>query len=180
MPDKKNSKFLSYILRHCPESIGLSLNTEGWANIEELIVLSNKHGILITKDLIEKIVESSDKKRFLISNDNLYIKAYQGHTNKKVNISYSLTYPPKVLHHGTAERFMDSILSSGLIPKERHHVHLTEDPDLAIENGKRYGKPILLTICAREMQKDGYNFYLSENAVWLTDKVPSRYIIKIS
>ena len=177
--NKKNtetSKYLSYILRHHPESIGLSLDKEGWAVISDLILLSTKESYNIDNDLLRSIVDNSDKKRFMISEDGLRIRASQGHSTQQVSIQYSKKTPPENLYHGTSARFISLIKEQGLIPKERQYVHLTEDKDTAYEVGQRYGKPIILRIKTMVMYQQGFNFYQAENGVWLTDSVPFQFI----
>ncbi|MDR1976853.1 MAG: RNA 2'-phosphotransferase [Campylobacteraceae bacterium] len=171
------SKFLSYILRHKPEAIGIKLDKDGWADVEDLILCANKNGENLTKELIKKVVETSDKKRFALSSDERFIRANQGHSAKEVDISFKELTPPQFLYHGTAVRFVDSIKEKGLIPISRQYVHLSFDEQTALTVGQRHGKPIVLKIKAKEMSESGYKFYLSENDVWLTKNVPSGYII---
>lgn len=170
------SKFLSYILRHEPESIGLILDSEGWANIHELVQLTNTSGNNFTLEQIHSIVENDKKGRFSISNDRQFIRAVQGHSLKTIDLKLEEIIPPTGLFHGTAQRFIDKISNEGLLPKERQYVHLTEDYDTAIKTGMRYGKPVVLNIDSRKMQENGYKFYQAENNVWLTSTVPSDYI----
>ncbi|WP_131668276.1 RNA 2'-phosphotransferase [Psychrobacter pygoscelis] len=170
------SKFLSYILRHKPDAIGLSLDSEGWANIDELIRLANHSGTPLTLAQLFSIVEEDTKQRFSLSPDKTFIRAAQGHSLKSVRLNLTETLPPDRLFHGTAERFMDSILLNGLLPQQRQYVHLTDNPDTALETGRRYGKPVLLTVNSQKMIKDGHKFYQADNGVWLTVKVPNRYI----
>lgn len=174
----KISKFLSYVLRHKPETIGLKMDKNGWVNIAELISKTNLASEIdpLTLEQLKEVVASSDKKRFLISEDETKIKANQGHS---INVDLQLKQqtPPEVLYHGTAERFLESIRKDGLIPGERHHVHLSADFDTAHTIGQRYGKPIVLKIKALMMYQQGFKFFLSDNGVWLTDKVPVEFII---
>ncbi|MEZ4629495.1 MAG: RNA 2'-phosphotransferase [Deinococcales bacterium] len=170
------SKFLSLILRHKPEEIGLQLDQEGWANIQDLIVLANKKGDLLSEDLIREIVETNDKKRFTISSDGKFIKANQGHSIQ-VDLGLVAIEPPKVLFHGTASRFVESIIASGLSKRNRHHVHLSTNVETAKAVGRRYGSPVVLVINSAKMFLDGHTFYKSDNDVWLTEEVPSRYIL---
>lgn len=170
------SKFLSYILRHEPESIGLILDSAGWANIHELVQLANTSGNNITLEQIHSIVENDKKGRFSFSDDVHYIRAVQGHSLKTVDLKLKEITPPARLLHGTAQRFIEKINNEGLIPKERQYVHLTEDYDTAIKTGMRYGKPVVLNIDSQKMQADGHDFYQAENDVWLTLKVPPAYI----
>lgn len=170
------SKYLSYLLRHEPQSIGLQLDDQGWADLDDLIEQSSRHGRPISRDDILEVVATSDKKRFTLSDDNRRIRAAQGHTTKSVQLEYPQSTPPEHLYHGTASRFLDSIQAHGLVPGERHHVHLTASPATALETGKRYGKPVLLRIAARKMHEQGVRFYLTENEVWLCTEVPWAFI----
>jgi len=173
----KTSKFLSYVLRHKPDAIGLTLTENGWANIDELISKARTSGDRTTIDRasIQKVVDTNDKKRFIISDDGQSIRASQGHS---INIDLQLkpATPPEFLYHGTATRFLDTILKEGLKPQQRQHVHLSTDVETATKVGQRYGKPSILTIKALLMYEKGFTFYLSDNGVWLTTSVPSTYI----
>lgn len=172
----ETSKFLSYVLRHEPQAIGLTLDNEGWAKINELVQLANISGNNITLGQIHSIVKNDKKGRFSISDNNQYIRAVQGHSLKTVDLKLKEVTPPTKLIHGTAKRFIEKINAEGLLPKGRQYVHLTEDYDTAIKTGIRYGKPVILNIDSRRMQEDGYKFYQAENNVWLTAAVPSAYI----
>ncbi|PIQ43703.1 MAG: RNA 2'-phosphotransferase [Gammaproteobacteria bacterium CG12_big_fil_rev_8_21_14_0_65_46_12] len=171
---KKASKFLSYVLRHCPDDIGLTLDRNGWAFISELIDKA-KPQIVLTPALIKQVVETSDKQRFKISDDGQQIRANQGHSIK-VDLELIPREPPAVLFHGTATRFLDSIKQEGLKPGQRHHVHLSADATTAKAVGQRYGKPVILKINSGSMSKQGYEFFLSDNNVWLTEHVPEQFI----
>lgn len=170
------SKFLSYVLRHEPQAIGLTLNQEGWADIAALIAGARQSGRMLDIDLIRAVVASSDKKRFAISDDGLCIRAVQGHSTASVAISYAEKVPPEFLYHGTATRFLESIMREGLKPGERQHVHLSEDVQTATAVGSRYGKPAVLRIEALRMHQRGFKFFQAENGVWLTDCVPASFV----
>jgi putative RNA 2'-phosphotransferase len=169
------SKFLSLVLRHKPEEIGLTLDANGWASIEELIARATPRGLRLTRPLVETIVAESDKKRFAISEDGTRIRANQGHS---VDIALGLApqLPPESLYHGTATRFLESIRADGLHSAARQHVHLSSDLATAEKVGSRHGKPVILTVDSGQMARDGYLFYFSENGVWLTEAVPARYL----
>jgi putative RNA 2'-phosphotransferase len=170
------SKFLSYVLRHQPEAIGLALNAEGWADIDVLITYANQSGQALTRNLLQEIVETSDKKRFTISEDGLRIRAAQGHSTQSVAITHVEKQPPEFLFHGTATRFLDSIRGQGLLPGFRQYVHLSEAEQTATAVGRRYGKPVVLKIEALRMQQQGFKFFQAENGVWLTSNVPDIFI----
>lgn len=170
------SKFLSYVLRHQPEAIGLSLDKEGWAIINELIFFSAKEGYVLDNILLREIVNGSDKKRFAISEDGLHIRAVQGHSTQQVNVTYKEKMPPDILYHGTASRFTSAIREKGLLPLSRQYVHLSSNEDTAIQVGLRHGEPVILVIKALHMHEQGYKFYQADNGVWLTKAIPNQFI----
>ncbi len=173
----KISKFLSYILRHQPEAIGITLDSDGWVNIDSLIMHANQHGEPLTTKLIELVVKTNDKKRFTISDDGLKIRAAQGHSTQQVKINHAEQIPPEFLYHGTATRFIDSIKKQGLVAGSRHYVHLSGDEKTAIKVGERHGKPIVLKVKTLQMYQQGFKFYLADNGVWLTNTVPNTFLI---
>jgi len=170
------SKFLSYVLRHAPEQIGLRLDSEGWATIDSVLRGALQAGKSIDADLIKAVVDQNEKKRFSISQDGLRIRAVQGHSTPAVSLTLSEKVPPAVLFHGTATRFLESIGKQGLLPGSRHHVHLSESTETATEVGKRYGAPAILKVNAQTMHEQGLRFYQAENGVWLTDSVPVEFL----
>jgi len=175
----KTSKFLSYVLRHKPSEIGLYLDRHGWASVDELINAAMKHGTKLDHELIKEVVTTNDKKRFALSGDGKKIRANQGHSIK-VDLGLEATAPPQFLFHGTATRFMKTINRQGLKPSGRHHIHLSTDYRTAVDVGMRHGIPVVLRIEAKKMYSDGAKFYLSENGVWLTDKVEPKYFSVVS
>ncbi|QEE50002.1 RNA 2'-phosphotransferase [Flavobacterium alkalisoli] len=178
LSEKENtriSKFLSLVLRHQPEHINLSLNTNGWAKVEELITLSANAGVVFSFDELKHIVETNNKKRFAFNEDCTLIRASQGHS-VAIDSGYTAQEPPEVLYHGTAIKNLDSILANGLNKGNRLHVHLSSDKATAVNVGSRHGKPVVLEVMALQMHKDGFHFYLSDNKVWLTDSVPVKYL----
>lgn len=170
------SKFLSYVLRHEPHAIGLALDREGWAEVDALIAGARTAGKELNEALIRAVVAGSDKKRFAISEDGSRIRAVQGHSTDSVTIQHEAKVPPEFLYHGTATRFLDSILAEGLRPGERHHVHLSQDIATATTVGQRYGKPVVLKVEALWMHQQGFKFFQADNGVWLTEHVPSVFI----
>lgn len=173
----KLSKHLSFVLRHKPEKIGLTLSKEGWANIEDLIEKSLKNSQYFTREIIKEIVQENNKKRFELNENETLIRACQGHSIE-VDLKLKVKVPPAILYHGTAETTMPKIRKScGLSKINRQHVHLSEDVETAKNVGSRHGKVVVIKIAASLMLKDGYKFYQSKNGVWLTDEVPSKYFI---
>ncbi|WP_313623355.1 RNA 2'-phosphotransferase [Achromobacter sp.] len=172
----ETSKFLSYVLRHKPQAIGIALDTEGWVDIAALIAGAGQSGRALDMALIRAVVSSNDKKRFAISGDGLRIRAVQGHSTEAVAIQHEPKQPPEFLYHGTATRFLDSILAEGLRAGERHHVHLSENIATATSVGRRYGNPVVLKIEALRMHRQGFGFFQADNGVWLTANVPSGFL----
>lgn len=172
----KISKFLSLVLRHEPEKIGLSLDAAGWVSVDELLAACRQHGKAITFEQLQDVVANNDKQRFSFSADGNLIRANQGHS-VEVELGYESATPPATLFHGTAERFLASIKEQGLLKGERHHVHLSADIETATKVGQRHGKPVVLRVDAGKMQQDGFIFYLSTNGVWLTEHVPVPYLM---
>lgn len=175
------SKFLSLVLRHDPDKIGITLDKEGWTDIEELIKCANIYQKTegydpMTRVDIGEIVQTNNKKRFEIDDAGWSIRASQGHSISDVKITMDEKVPPKYLYHGTAKRFVDAILKNGLSKMKRNHVHLNDDPDQSKIVGKRHGVPVVLRVNAEEMISDGHKFYLSKNKVWLIEAVPSEYL----
>jgi putative RNA 2'-phosphotransferase len=173
MPNtRKISKFLSFVLRHKPDAIGLTLDDEGWADVAELIAKAT-----VPFDLadLEHVVAENDKKRFAFSPDHSRIRASQGHS-LAIDLGLEAVVPPETLFHGTVDKFLVSIREQGLKPQSRQHVHLSKDVETARIVGARRGKPVILTVGAGDMHLKGHKFYLSANGVWLTDKVPAEFL----
>ena len=172
----KTSKFIALILRHKPETIGISLDEHGWADVHELIDGINETGNhhIDMKDL-EEIVRTDEKQRYSFNEDKSLIRANQGHSIP-VDLELLPQKPPKVLWHGTGDRFADDISREGLKKQGRQYVHLTDNRETAAVVGKRHGRPVVFEINAALMYEQGYVFYRSENGVWLTDAVPPEYL----
>ena len=172
----ETSKFLSLILRHKPEVIGISLDEHGWARVEDVIT-----GISRTREcsreLLEEIVRTDSKQRYSFNEDKTLIRANQGHS-LPVDVQLAVVKPPEVLWHGTGEKYVSSIEKKGLIPKSRLYVHLSGDKETAFSVGQRHGKPVIYRVLALKMQEEGYVFYRSKNGVWLTKEVPAGYLEK--
>ncbi|MFN8001479.1 MAG: RNA 2'-phosphotransferase [Acidobacteriota bacterium] len=172
----KISKFLSLVLRHQPETVGLKLNDAGWVSVADLLAAADRQDLKFSRAELQQVVANNDKQRFSFSEDGQLIRANQGHS-VAVELGYEPTVPPDTLFHGTAERFLASIQAQGLIKGQRHHVHLSADREIARSVGQRYGKPVVLQVHAAQMQHDGFVFYLSTNGVWLTEHVPVPYLV---
>ena len=180
--DKKNntSRFISLILRHKPETIGITLDEHGWADVQELIDgINHSGGHFLDMDGLEEIVRSDEKQRYSFNEDHTLIRANQGHSIP-VDVELEEKTPPDVLWHGTGEKYVDSIDVQGLIPKSRLYVHLSSDVGTAMKVGSRHGRPVIYEIDCKQMSQDGYRFFESANHVWLTREVPVKYLKKSS
>ena len=173
---QKLSREISYILRHNPLKYNLTLDKEGWADINDLLQKLNARSEwngLSKKDL-EKMIASSDKKRHEIQSDK--IRSFYGHSLKE-KVQKSPCQPPNVLYHGTVEKFVDSILEKGLITKERQYVHLSTTPETAIKVAlRRDKKAIILKIDAQKAWDSGIKFYLGNEDIWLSEPIASKFI----
>ena len=172
---KKTSVFISLILRHKPEVIGIALDAHGWADVQELIAGINATGkYQIDMPMLEEIVRTDNKQRYSFNEDKTKIRANQGHSIQ-VDVELKEAEPPEILYHGTGEKYVESILREGLIPKSRLYVHLSKDMETAVNVGSRHGKPHIFKVHTGEMFRQGCKFWLSENGVWLTKAVPIEY-----
>lgn len=175
---KKNDRlsvFLSLVLRHKPEVIGLALDSQGYLKLDDLVRGINKSGREVTLETILEIVNSDSKKRYSLSEDNSKIRASQGHSIP-VDLSLANGIPTGQLFHGTAERFKESIESNGLIKSSREYVHLSQDIATAISVGSRRGKPVVFLVDHKQMLEDGHELWVSENNVWLSENIPPKYL----
>jgi putative RNA 2'-phosphotransferase len=173
--DIQTSKFLSLVLRHKPEEIGLQLDAQGWADVNDLITRANAAGVTLNRQDVERLVANSDKKRFSLSDDGRFIRAAQGHS-VEVDLKLEAAVPPPILFHGTATRFVASIQVEGLKPMSRQQVHLSLDEETARRVGGRHGKPYVIVVDARAMSEAGYQFVQADNGVWLTDRAPPEFL----
>lgn len=171
----RTSKFLSLILRHEPQKVGIQLDSAGWVEVTALLSGCTKRGRPLTRAQLDHVVSTNSKKRFEYSADGRHIRASQGHS-VEVDLQYVSQPPPEILYHGTASRFLDDIRATGLLKMNRHHVHLSSETKMTLEVGARRGKPALLTIRAGEMSRAGIPFFLSTNGGWLVDAVPPEFI----
>jgi len=174
---KTISKFLSLVLRHQPEVLSIQPDKNGWVNVDELISKMNEKDFVIDFEILKKVVDENDKKRFIFNENFEKIRANQGHSIE-VDLSLKPIEPPEILYHGTSIKNLNSIFNEGIDKRKRNHVHLSKDMETAIKVGSRHGKPVVLKIKSKLMYEEGQNFYLSENNVWLTDYVDPKYIEK--
>ena len=175
MSDQELSKYLSWILRHRPDAVGLVLDDAGWVDIDMLLTACATHGRPLGRDQLEALVRASDKQRFAIDAAGQRIRANQGHS-LPIDLQLQPAEPPAELYHGTVARFLASIRKTGLQRGQRHHVHLAADRATAERVGARRGDAVILRVAAARMQADGHRFWRSANGVWLVDAVPPAYL----
>lgn len=171
------SRFISLILRHKPEVIGITLDEHGWASVEDLIAGVNRTRSLDMAGL-EEIVRTDEKQRYAFNDDKTKIRANQGHS-VPVDVELEAVTPPEILYHGTGEKYVESIEAQGLIPKTRLYVHLSGDYETALKVGSRHGRPRIYQVHSGQMAAEGYTFYRSVNGVWLTKAVPLKYLTQM-
>ncbi len=175
MDDVRLSKRLSLWLRHQPEAAGLTLDAQGWTQVDAVLAALARDGVACDWEDLLRVVEQSDKQRFEFSGDTVLIRARQGHS-VEVELDWPRATPPTLLYHGTVERFLDAILAEGLKPMRRHHVHLSPDLETATRVGARRGRPVILAVRAAALDAAGQPFFLTSNRVWLTESVPPDFI----
>lgn len=169
------SKYMCLILRHKPETIGITLDEHGWANVDELIDGIRKDNPGFDLGHLYEIVKTDSKGRYSFNEDKTLIRYNQGHSIT-VDVELEDKQPPEFLYHGTGEKYVVSIDQIGLISKSRLYVHLSTDVETAEQVGKRHGKEIVYQVNSGQMCRDGYKFFLSVNNVWLTKEVPTKYL----
>ncbi|WP_127505367.1 RNA 2'-phosphotransferase [Actinoplanes solisilvae] len=170
------SRRIALVLRHRPESAGLTLDANGWVPVDELLA-----ALRLTRAELDAVVEHNDKSRFAVArreDGTDWIRASQGHSRRvPVDLELPPVDPPPVLFHGTPRSNLDPILRAGLHSRSRHHVHLSADVPTALTVARRRSADVVvLRVAAGEMAKDGHVFRLSANGVWLTSAVPPRYL----
>jgi putative RNA 2'-phosphotransferase len=173
--DARLSKLLSYVLRHRPDSVGLTLDPAGWVRVDQLLAALCAQGEQLGRQDLERVIEHAAKARFALSADGQQIRASQGHSTP-VDLGYAAREPPARLYHGTVERSLPSIRRAGLTRRARHHVHLSASIAAASSVGARRGPPVVLCVDAGAMYGAGHAFYLADSGVWLTLKVPVEFI----
>ena len=172
---KTKSKWLSKHLRHSPQKVGLTLEEGGWVKVADLLKAANANHLSLSRAQLEEVVKSNDKQRFSFDSSGTKIRANQGHS-VAVDLQLQTQTPPDILYHGTAEKNRAAIFEQGLLKGRRHHVHLSRETQVAVEVGSRHGKPLVLKIDALGMHAAGFDFYRSDNGVWLVEEVPPRFI----
>ena len=175
---KATGSYIAKIIRHKPDLIGISLDENGWASVDELINGINSGDRYIDFELLQEIVRTDDKGRFSFNEDKSKIRAVQGHSID-VDLQLEAITPPKYLYHGTAIKYLESIKQSGIEKRTRNYVHLSPNEIIAKGVGIRHGVPVILKIDTEKMNSDGYEFFMAENGVWLTDYVPFKYVVEI-
>jgi putative RNA 2'-phosphotransferase len=170
------SKFLSRVLRHQPGLIGIELDRAGWVAVSDLLAACRAHNFPVAREELAEVLRENDKQRFALSEDGARIRASQGHS-VRVELGYAPLAPPPVLYHGTATHLLASIRERGLSKGRRHHVHLSVDAATAAKVGARHGRPHVIEVQSGRMHAKGYEFYRSDNGVWLTEHVPAEYLV---
>jgi putative RNA 2'-phosphotransferase len=172
---RRVSKRLSYVLRHAPDGVGLTLDAAGWVAVDDLLTALARHGLRLTREQLDRVVAGNDKQRFAFDDTGTRIRASQGHS-VPVDLGYAAATPPDVLFHGTPTSSLDQILVQGLRPGRRHAVHLSTDVATASVVGARRGDHLVLRVDAAAMAAEGARFTRSANGVWLVDAVPPQHL----
>lgn len=174
----RESKCISYLLRHGAEKVGLRLNNRGYALVSELLAKCAEHGYIITEHMLEEIVNADTKGRYGYTDKQQYVRANQGHS-LSVDLGLNKKVPPVELFHGTGSKSYEDIIRLGIEKMNRQHVHLSDNMTTAYDVGQRHGKPVIFVVDCKRMLADGVDFYLSNNGVWLVDFVDRKYFSSI-
>ena len=174
-PLVRTSKFLSYVLRHEPEALGLTLDPGGWADVDTLLKNAQAAGRLLDRPRLRAVLAHGENERFALSEDGSKIRAQYGHSID-VHLDRTPTSPPEALYHGSARKHLSTIRAEGLRPQSRQHVHLSSTREAATRVGRRHGTPVVLTVDAQGLDATGQALYRATEAVWLTGPVPPRFL----
>lgn len=170
------SKLLALALRHDPSALGITLDAQGFAELDAVLEGLARTGLVTSRDELEDLVATSDASRFALSPDGDRIRATHGHSIE-VDLGLSPAEPPEVLLHGTSMRFARAIARDGLVRGARTHVHLAADERVALRVAQRRAGPhALFAVRARDMHGEGHVFVQSEGGVWLVDHVPPPFL----
>ena len=174
----ETSNYMALLLRHQPEKGNIIIDTQGYTDVNSLLKALN-----IDKLTLDKIIREDKKQRYSYNSNSTKIRANQGHSLDYVKIDFKEYIPNGPIYHGTAKKFLDSILKTGLISQSRNYVHLSQDLNTAENVGIRHAKSrvnlVIFEIDYQKMIKDGYKFYISDNNVVLTEKVPKQYLKRV-
>ena len=176
--DAELGRFLSLVLRHNPQAAYVQIDAHGLVEVDALLKGCCRAGKSLDRETLERIVQENNKQRYSFNEDHRKIRANQGHS-LPVDVELRSAKPPAILYHGTAARFLDSILSQGITRQSRQFVHLSSDSETARQVGSRHGNPVVLHIDAAAMEHNGIPFYLSQNGVWLCKQISTAYIINL-
>ncbi|MCP2015499.1 putative RNA 2'-phosphotransferase [Deinococcus sp. HSC-46F16] len=168
MTDEQLSRRLSYLLRHAPDKMNVTLEPGGWAPVDAVL-----RTLRMPRSRLERVVAADRKGRYTLQGER--IRANQGHS-VEVDLRLPLTVPPPLLYHGTHAGVLNAIRAEGLRPMGRHHVHLSRDEGAARQVGARRGRSVVLRVQAGRMYGAGHPFYRSENGVWLAEAVPPEFL----
>jgi putative RNA 2'-phosphotransferase len=176
-PSPRFSKSLSYLLRHRPESFGLKLTADGWAEVSEVATALTLHLArpVTEADVLAQVAEPARKQRFQLSGTR--VRAVHGHSTATVTDAGTVQAPPSVLYHGTVDTAVDSIQEQGLLAGKRQFVHLSEAVSMAAEVGRRRaGKLVIFEVAAELAAREGLVFRRTTSLVWLTETVSPKYL----
>ncbi len=169
----KHSKYLAFILRHTPDDLKYFISEDGWIEISKVLDLLKENNKELSLEELNELVDTNAKQRFAI--DGNLIRANQGHTID-VKIDFEIKTPPSILYHGTSEDVVEKIKVEGIKPMLRQFVHLSDNIETATQVGQRHGKLYIFEINTEMMIKEGYEFKLSKNGVWLIEEIYPRFL----
>ncbi len=175
------SRYLAFLLRHKPETLNLSIDSQGWTSLVELLVRLNKtgrFGEVVTREHIEELVRQDRRRRFSIENGS--IRANGGHTTEKVSVEYPVVRPPDLLFFGTAEKHRADITRDcGLKPRKWRYVQLSAAPRSAEKVASRVSQkhPHVVVVEASRAARAGVFFYRAPSGIYLAKFIPFEFLL---
>lgn len=171
------SKFCSKVLRHSPDFISVTLDSNGWCDIDSLLLGFFRKNFDVTRQELVEMVRLDEKQRYELDLGNSKIRAVQGHSLQWVELDLVELQPPERLYHGTIQKYLEYILEKGLIPGTRTYVHLSSDTETAMSVARRRDQhPVLLIVEAQQAYRQGVRFFQAKNGVWLTKYIPGEFL----
>lgn len=168
----RDSRAVSELLRHTAGERHLTMSTDGWAGISDVLRILG-----LTRDRLDIAVADNDKQRLQV--DGGRIRACQGHslqnmpvTREALENSWVRVHPSELLWHGTNRVALAAIRREGLHPGRRTHVHLAPTKDSRV--GRRTAVEVLLGVDCRDLE-----VYQAPNGVLLTREVPPDAIVRV-
>ncbi len=169
------SRFLALVLRHKPDSIGITLDPSGFVEIETLVkAIAGQPGWSWASESAVRAAAEQDARRYEIAGTR--IRARYGHS-VPIEAPGTPVVPPEWLYHGTSPEAVDVIRGDGLTPQGRQFVHLSATRQDALAVGKRHSPDaVVVTVLARQAHEAGVQFYQASAAIYLARGIAPNFL----